>query len=69
MSGDGDGVDRTGKFNRVTVTHPDGTREVMTGVQFENLPFSDRIKVILTGKPTFSLFGREISAREALKGT
>jgi len=60
-------IDSTGRYDRVCFTAADGTSQEMTGSEFEKLAFHDRIKILLNGHPRFSLNGRDLPAREALK--
>jgi hypothetical protein len=60
-------MSESGRFDRVTITGPEGTVQ-MTGAEFEALPLDQRIKSIIGGKAKFSLNGRDVPVREALRG-
>jgi hypothetical protein len=60
-------TDRTGRFDRVHVNQPDGTVQELTGTKFDDLPFDERIRVLLSGKPRFWLKDKEVAMRDAIK--
>ena len=60
-------TDREGRFDRVVVTRADGKMETLTGAQFDKLPFDERIRIILSGKPQFSLNGKPLTMKDAIR--
>jgi hypothetical protein len=60
-------TDASGRFDRVVFKGPNGTLSQITGVEFDRLPLAERIKVILDGKPKFSLNGKEVSLIDAVR--
>jgi hypothetical protein len=60
-------TDATGRFDRVIFKGPDGTLTQITGAQFDGLALAERIKVILDGKPKFSLNGKDVSLMDAVR--
>jgi hypothetical protein len=67
LFGKSSGVDRTGRFDRVVLTRPDGTTQELTGAQFDDLAFDERIRAILSGRPRFWLKDKEVAVRDAIK--
>ena len=53
-------------YDRIATPTPDGSLQYMTRLEFENLPLSDRIKLMLGGSLHFFRGDTEITAREAL---
>ena len=62
-------IDSSGRFDRVVFKGPDGTLTQISGVEFDRLPLAQRIKVILDGKPKFSLNGKDVSLMDAVRRT
>jgi hypothetical protein len=50
----------------VAFTGANGMPRELSGADFEKLPLADRVKIVLTGKPRFSLNGQEVAVRDAL---
>jgi hypothetical protein len=50
----------------VVYTDAKGTSREISGAEFENLPLRDRVKIVLTGNPRFSLNGQEVTVRNAV---
>jgi hypothetical protein len=61
-----DELDASARFDRVRVHDPDGSSRELTGAQFDALPFDQRIRILLSGKPRFWLKGKELSMRDAI---
>jgi hypothetical protein len=50
----------------VVFTGANGMPRELSGAEFDNLPLGERVKILLTGNPRFSLNGQEVTVRDAV---
>jgi hypothetical protein len=50
----------------VVFTSANGMPRELSGAEFDNLPLGERVKILLTGNPRFSLNGQEVTVRDAV---
>jgi len=55
-------------FDRIAIPTPDGQTRSLTKTEFENLPLSERVKLLMGGGLQFFRGDKPITAREALRG-
>jgi hypothetical protein len=55
-------------YDRIAIPTAGGSRRFMTKPEFENLPLSDRVKLLMGGTLQFFRGDKQITAREALRG-
>ena len=62
------GSSETG-YDRIGVPGHNGEVRFLTRAQFEALPLAERVSLLMGGKLQFFRDGRQLSPREALRGT
>ncbi len=57
---------RAGRYDRVVFTGANGVPRELSGAEFDDMPLRERVKILLTGNPRFSLNGQEVAVRDAV---
>ena len=55
-------------FDEIRVPSPDGSVRQLTRAEFEALALPERVALLMSGKMQFFRQGRQVGAREALRG-